>query len=1404
MHGRSVTEGVRNFRLHFILLTIVVLAGAVLVTAPESAVSADGPLEPSSLTEPSPAMGPTSPPGKTAALADVRAAQEMRQTPKEIAAREKSRTAFEDLTPGEAEALAARSFSGLILAPSFGRYEPPTGLELDHYLGKDAALLTPDQGAQNGVGADQVPGSVVQSLLPLRAPNEAGQLRPTDSSLVSAGNHFEPANPPVETRFPTDLSAGIKLPEIDLVATPENAAEAGAATVLGEDKAFYSEIATDTDFLAAPSEGGAEALWQLRSARSPEQVRLELDLPHGAEVRATFHGLAAEVVRGGETLATIEPPAAFDADHAAVPIKMRPDGNGVVLTIAHRSGDWKYPILVDPAIDQAYFWPIGTPCPSADRTNYPGWRWTSILGDYPDSPPWSYFWPGCDASWGLVSEGYPQAPGNWHWQGWWAQWQWAPPPNSYVQSVTFNSAGLYFSSNLETACSAWGIYSTRQGAWGGSESICYPFDHWDLAYSAGSADDDDNVAVSQLWVPQTWQYINSFWTTLRGAHIIVSDRHAPTVGATSPNSPWAGENTWIDDGSAQYSMVVSGSDLGLGIKKLYLSGTAANPPPATHTCSDAQSNRCPGYWDTTFSYRMDEGRHRVAYQSEDLVGNQSATSYGPWQLIDRSGPSVQASGTMTDDDFYNVDITATDGNDTSPSAQRAGVTGIKVFLDGTEVASDTQPCPPGSCPMTASYELPFDGWTAGTHSVRIEATDALGHIGSQTLTPTVPVNTSIERGPLGTTESSTALFTFTSPDTGTFECRVDGASWQPCTSPHTITNIAAGHHVMEARTVRGADRDPTPAAREWSVAPGPDTAIATGPSGVRTTRTETVVFSSPDPTARFECRWDSDTWSTCAVVAVRTDLQDGSHSFEVRAVDLNNRPDPTPAHLAWRTDAADPARGSCDGQAAAAAAPAVDLLSANHPTVIAPSGATTWDAESVDPSLQLPESGQTALLSTGSLTNVTVGCRASDGFELDTAWGGLNFSPLAVSSGATQATVVNGDTAVFGATGAGALSDTVIRPTAQGLATFVQVRSPSASQTYQWRVAMPGGVRLKVLDNGAVAMLADPTPVGSSTQSSSVLDYPDGTHQDVLLNASLVSSSEDGSLMLPPAYQAAGSLLAVADAATRKATAAQASAQLDRSANAITAAVPKLGASDILLAVLDRPWAVDASGQSVPASLSVDRDVITLTISHTGSYAYPIIADPDLTDCEARTSPCGNFDSASAAAYAYKWRNGFNPNYQRYVNDCTGFVSQVLKAGRMRFAREFEHGDGSWWSLKRPRFAAPSDWTESWNQANTLQQHLRDWDLVRRIPTGTRDYEAGDILFYRWKNPDEPDEISHTNVVSSVTGGSNGTPYVVQHSRRYPQPIPLSDFRHRAHRHNGGIAEFIHLRPIHTRINLPG
>ena len=39
------------------------------------------------------------------------------------------------------------------------------------------------------------------------------------------------------------------------------------------------------------------------------------------------------------------------------------------------------------------------------------------------------------------------------------------------------------------------------------------------------------------------------------------------------------------------------------------------------------------------------------------------------------------------------------------------------------------------------------------------------------------------------------------------------------------------------------------------------------------------------------------------------------------------------------------------------------------------------------------------------------------------------------------------------------------------------------------------------------------------------------------------------------------------------------------------------------------------------------------------------------------------FDREAAAAYARKWATGTNPNYPRFDNDCTNFVSQVMLAG---------------------------------------------------------------------------------------------------------------------------------------------
>jgi hypothetical protein len=81
-------------------------------------------------------------------------------------------------------------------------------------------------------------------------------------------------------------------------------------------------------------------------------------------------------------------------------------------------------------------------------------------------------------------------------------------------------------------------------------------------------------------------------------------------------------------------------------------------------------------------------------------------------------------------------------------------------------------------------------------------------------------NTAINSGPSGTTSSTSATFTFSSPDDplATFECKLDAGAWAACTSAKTYSGLAVGSHTfsVRARDFEGL-RDLTPASRTWSV-----------------------------------------------------------------------------------------------------------------------------------------------------------------------------------------------------------------------------------------------------------------------------------------------------------------------------------------------------------------------------------------------------------------------------------------------------------------------------------------------------------------------------------------------------------------------------------------------------------
>ncbi|WP_181037274.1 phytase [Arthrobacter sp. 4R501] len=83
---------------------------------------------------------------------------------------------------------------------------------------------------------------------------------------------------------------------------------------------------------------------------------------------------------------------------------------------------------------------------------------------------------------------------------------------------------------------------------------------------------------------------------------------------------------------------------------------------------------------------------------------------------------------------------------------------------------------------------------------------------------TAPPDTSISGGPSGTSSSTSAEFTFTATEPGTFECALDGGAFEGCTSPKNYADLAVGSHVFAVRATDAAgNSDPTPAERTWVI-----------------------------------------------------------------------------------------------------------------------------------------------------------------------------------------------------------------------------------------------------------------------------------------------------------------------------------------------------------------------------------------------------------------------------------------------------------------------------------------------------------------------------------------------------------------------------------------------------------
>jgi hypothetical protein len=80
----------------------------------------------------------------------------------------------------------------------------------------------------------------------------------------------------------------------------------------------------------------------------------------------------------------------------------------------------------------------------------------------------------------------------------------------------------------------------------------------------------------------------------------------------------------------------------------------------------------------------------------------------------------------------------------------------------------------------------------------------------------------------------------------------------------------------------------------------PETTLTSSPSSVIDSATPTFAFIASEPGSRFECRFDSLPFLPCNSPTVSPPLDDGAHTFAVRATDPAGNTDPTPATVAFR------------------------------------------------------------------------------------------------------------------------------------------------------------------------------------------------------------------------------------------------------------------------------------------------------------------------------------------------------------------------------------------------------------------------------------------------------------------------------------------------------------------------
>jgi len=215
---------------------------------------------------------------------------------------------------------------------------------------------------------------------------------------------------------------------------------------------------------------------------------------------------------------------------------------------------------------------------------------------------------------------------------------------------------------------------------------------------------------------------------------LVNARYGSHAGPSISSLPGT---AWRDDDEVPSVVTVDGVDVGVATINVFDGLPGATLIQSEQLCATAAP--CPVEQTIELDY-LPEGRRNLTVNAYDIGGFSSAPTTwvsrvdGTDPIVAVGGALKQAEGQALTSSSYALDISATDGDDSSAATERSGVASIEILVDGIRTFFEEQSCSAGSCPMDASWTYQVGSFAPGPHVVSVVVRDQLGHEATEEIT----------------------------------------------------------------------------------------------------------------------------------------------------------------------------------------------------------------------------------------------------------------------------------------------------------------------------------------------------------------------------------------------------------------------------------------------------------------------------------------------------------------------------------------------------------------------------------------------------------------------------------------------------------------------------------------------